>query len=69
MQRTELAAGRDQTTLNYTELMDTTADVGAASDKTEVNEVAASAGSYSTLAPLDHSYGNVRESVAYEEVL
>jgi len=69
MQRTELAVGRDQTTLDETKLKDTTAGVGAASDKTEVSEAAASVGPCYTPAPLDHSYVNVRESVVYEEVL
>jgi len=55
--------------LNETELKDTTAGVGAASDETKVNEAAASVGPCSSSAPLEHSYDNVRESVVYEEVL
>jgi len=69
MQRTELAAGRDHITLDETEPRIITADVGAASDKTEFSEAAASVGARSTPAPLDRSYVNVRESVVYEEVL
>jgi len=68
-QQTGSAAGRDQTTLNETELKDTAAGAGATSDKTKVNKVAASVGPRSTPAPLVHSYGNVRETVAYEEVM
>jgi len=69
MQRTELAASRDQTTLDETERKDTAAGVGAASDKTTVSKEAASVGPRSTPAPLDDSYLTVRESVVYEEVL
>jgi len=69
MQQTDLAAGRDHTSLNTTALIDTAAGVGAASDKTEVSKAAASVGPRSTPAPLDHSYLTVREPVVYEEVL
>jgi len=68
MQQTELAVGRDHTTLNTTELNDTAAGVGATSDKTEVSKAAASVGPRSTPTPFNHSYLTVRESVVYEEV-
>jgi len=72
MQQTELAAGRDHTTLNTTALNDTAASVGATSDKTvrKFSKAAPSDGPRSTPATLDETYLTaVLESGVYEEVL
>jgi len=63
MRRTELAAGRDHSTLDETELRGIASNVCAASNET------ASIDPYSTPDPLENSYLTVRESVVYEEVL
>ena len=57
MQRPELAAGRGQSPLDETDLKNMS-----------VNKAADRIGTHHSPASLDHTYGNVPESVIYDEV-